>query len=163
MWPERTLPFLPILRPDLDQMRPLRTAVYLVQHRGLPRLPAIPTFLPMAPRKKKPAPKTPDLQLRGLSYSDWEDEAAQLRQSVNALAPERKRAIKRAQQMLAGIDAELEAMASVDVTLGGFDAIRLGLVRDLLLALRANLLETLKRLSEGGRRPSQRKTPTPVE
>ncbi len=116
----------------------------------------------MATRKKKPVPKTPDLQLRGLSYSDWEDEAAQLRLNVNALAPERKRAIKRAQEMLAGIDEELDAMASVDVSLGGFDAIRLGLVKDLLLALRANLLETSKRLSEGGRRPSQRKTPTPA-
>jgi hypothetical protein len=112
--------------------------------------------------KKKAAPPRPDLQLRGLSYSDWEDEAAQLRLQVSAPAVQRRRAIKRAQEMLASIDDELEAMAQVAGTLDPLDAVRVRCVRDLLIALRAGLVETSKRLSEARSRPRARKTPAPA-
>jgi hypothetical protein len=120
-------------------------------------------LLSMAARKKAAPPPPPDLKLRGLSYSDWEDEAAQLRLQIGARAAQRKRAINRADEMLASVDDELEAMASVIGTLDRPDAIRLRCVRDLLIALRASLEETSRRLSEPpSPRRRTRKKPTPA-
>jgi hypothetical protein len=118
-------------------------------------------FRAMAKRKKA-APPRPDLKLRGLSYSDWEDEAAQLRLLVGSPAAQRKRAIRRCQEMLASIDDELEAMERVAGTLDALDAIRVRCVQDLLIALRASLVETSTRLSASGSRQRARKTPTPA-
>jgi len=120
-------------------------------------------LLAMAARKKAAPPPRPDLKLRGLSYSDWEDEAAQLRLQFGAPAAQRRRAIKRADEMLASVDDELEAMASVIGTLDRLDAIRLRCVRDLLIALRASLEETSRRLHESPPpRQRARKKPSPA-
>jgi hypothetical protein len=136
-------------------------AVYLIKRRCLLNLDAAPTLQVMATRKKA-APPRPDLKLRGLSYSDWEDEAAQLRLQVSAPATQRRRAIKRAKEMLASVDDELEAMDLVAGTLDALNAVRVRCVRDLLIALRASLVETSRRLSESRSRQRVRKTPTPA-
>jgi hypothetical protein len=115
----------------------------------------------MAARRKKAASDRPELRLRGLSYADWEDEAALLRREAAAPAAQRRVAIKRVREMLDAIDDELEAMERVTETLDRADAGRLRAVRDLLIALRAGLEETRRQLLAGG--PRARKKPATAE
>jgi hypothetical protein len=102
----------------------------------------------MAPRKKSAA--RPEFKLRGLSYSDWEDEAALLRLEAGASAGRRRQAIKRAEEMVKNIDEELEAIERVNETLDRIVTARVRSVKALLLALRASLEETIRRLNEDG-------------
>lgn len=86
------------------------------------------------------------LMINGLSYSDWEDEADQLRRLVNGAGTVRKHHVAEAQKLLASLQEELDAIDSVSAGLSGFDAIRVGCVRDLVVALRSSLAETLRLL-----------------
>src|SRR5687768_7134677 len=95
----------------------------------------------------RPAAK-PHLMIRGLSYSDWEDEADQLRLLANGLGTVRKHHVTQAQKLLASLQDELDAIDSVSGGLTGFDAIRVGCVRDLVVALRSSLTETFRLLRE---------------
>lgn len=88
------------------------------------------------------------LMINGLSYSDWEDEADQLRRLANGLGTVRKHHATRAQKLLASLQEELDAIDSVTAGLTGFDAVRVGCVRDLIAALRSSLAETLRLLRE---------------
>lgn len=88
------------------------------------------------------------LMINGLSYSDWEDEADQLRRLGNGLGTARKYHVTRAQKLLASLQEELDAIDSVSPGLTGFDAIRVGCVRDLVVAMRSSLEETLRLLRE---------------
>jgi hypothetical protein len=91
---------------------------------------------------------TTSLMIKGLSYSDWEDEADQLRQAATGLGAVRKNHLTRAQKLLSDLQDELDAIDSVSPTLTGFDAIRVGCVRDLLVALKVSLEETQRLLKE---------------
>jgi hypothetical protein len=84
--------------------------------------------------------------INGLSYSDWEDEADRLRQLANSARAVRRAYLTRAQKLLANLEDELSAIDSVSANLSGFDAVRVGCIRDLLVALRISLDETLRLL-----------------
>lgn len=94
------------------------------------------------------------LLIKGLSYSDWEDEADQLRRLANGVGTVRKYHVTRAQKLIANLQDELDAIDSVSAGLSGFDAIRVGCVSDLVVALRSSLMETLRLLRE--RAPKKR-------
>jgi hypothetical protein len=96
------------------------------------------------------------LKIKGLSYADWEDEADKLRQSAMGRTPLRKRDVTRTQDLLKSLDEELEAIDRVDRGLTGIDAIRVSCVRALVIALRASLAETLRRLEERAAKRSAR-------
>ncbi len=100
------------------------------------------------------------LMINGLSYSDWEDEADQLRRLANGLGTVRKHHVTRAQKLLASLQEELDAIDSVSAGLTGFDAIRVGCVRDLVVALRSSLAETLRLLRERAPKPAGRSRKT---
>ena len=102
------------------------------------------------------------LMIKGLSYSDWEDEADQLRQLANGLGTVRKYHVTRAQKLLASLQDELDAIDGVSAGLTGFDAIRVGCVRDLVVALRSSLAETLRLLKERAPTRARRSRKTAV-
>lgn len=103
----------------------------------------------------RPAGNT-QLMIDGLSYSDWEDEADQLRRLANGLGTVRKHHVTRAQKLLAGLQEELDAIDGVSAGLSGFDAARVGCVRDLVVALRSSLAETLRLLRQQAPKPASR-------
>lgn len=107
----------------------------------------------------RPAGNT-QLMIDGLSYSDWEDEADQLRRLANGLGTVRKHHVARAQKLLASLQDELDAIDSVSAGLSGFDAVRVGCVRDLVVALRSSLAETLRLLREHAPKPAGRSRKT---
>jgi hypothetical protein len=88
------------------------------------------------------------LKINGLSYDDWEDEADRLRLAASRRGRVLKRDLMRTQKLLTNLDAELEAIDGVNASLKGIDAVRVQCTRDLLVALHANLAETLKRLQD---------------
>lgn len=91
-------------------------------------------------------PASSPLVIDGLSYSDWEDDADALRQLATGTGRVTKRHLTRIEKLLSSLDDELEAIASVSPGLAGFDAIRVGCVRDLLVAFRISVLETQRLL-----------------
>jgi len=95
----------------------------------------------------------------GLSYADWEDDADRLRQLANGTGRVTKRHLAQVEKLLASLDDELEAIASVSHTLTGFDAIRVACVRDLLVAFRISVSETQRLLlaRPAGKMPKPRK------
>jgi hypothetical protein len=111
----------------------------------------------MAAKKKSPARR--ELKLRGLSYSDWEDEAALLRLEARESAARRRQAIKRAEEMVKNIDEELEAIERVSETLDRIVTARVRSVKALLIALRASLEETIRRLNDGNPPQGAQKKP----
>ena len=102
------------------------------------------------------------LMIKGLSYSDWEDEADQLRRLANGQGTVRKYHVTRAQKLLASLQDELDAIDGVSAGLNGFDAIRVGCVRDLVVALSSSLAETLRLLRELAPKPTTRSRKTAV-
>ena len=100
-------------------------------------------------------PSHTTLMIDGLSYSDWEDSADRLRQLATGKGRITMRHLARAEELLSSLDDELEAIDSVLPTLTGFDAVRVGCVRDLLVAFRISVGETQRLLRA---RPA-RKTP----
>jgi hypothetical protein len=93
----------------------------------------------------------------GLSYSDWEDDADRLRQLATGTGRVTKRHLAHAEKLLSSIDDELEAIAGVSHGLTGFDAIRVGCIRDLLLAFRISLSETQRLLMAKAAKPKAQK------
>ncbi len=100
------------------------------------------------------------LMINGLSYSDWEDEADQLRRLANGLGTVRKHHVTEAQKLIASLQAELDAIDGVSAGLTGFDAIRVGCVKDLVVALRISLMETQRLLRERAPRRTGRSRKT---
>ncbi|MDC9825699.1 hypothetical protein PRN20_18350 [Devosia sp. ZB163] len=96
------------------------------------------------------------LVIDGLSYSDWEDDADHLRQLAAGSGRVTKKQVAHTEKLLASLQDELDAIDSVSPRLVGFDAVRVGCVRDLLFALRISLLET-RRLLEArtAKRPAK--------
>lgn len=86
------------------------------------------------------------LVIDGLSYSDWEDDADRLRRLATGRSRITDKHLERLEHLLASLDDELEAVDSVLPGLRGFDAVRVGCVRDLIVALREGLLETRRML-----------------
>lgn len=97
------------------------------------------------------------LVIDGLTYSDWEDDADRLRQLATGTGRVTKRHLAHAEKLLSSLDEELEAIASVSPGLTGFDAIRVGCIRDLLLAFRVSLGETQKLLVARAAKPKAQK------
>ena len=86
------------------------------------------------------------LVIDGLSYSDWEDDADRLRRLASGRGRITPKHLARLEQLLASLGDELDAVDSVLPGLKGFDAIRVGCIRDLIVALREGLLETRRML-----------------
>ncbi|WP_423065872.1 hypothetical protein [Devosia sp. CN2-171] len=86
------------------------------------------------------------LVIDGLSYSDWEDDADGLRQLATGAGRVTKRHLAHANRLLASLDEELDAIASVSPGLTGFDSIRVGCIGELLAAFRISLAETRRLL-----------------
>lgn len=87
-----------------------------------------------------------NLQISGLSYLDWEEEAAQLRRAAESKRRISKRHLSRVRQLLDDLEAELDSIEGVVAGLSGFDSVRVQCTRDLVVALRAGLFETLRRM-----------------
>ncbi len=86
------------------------------------------------------------LTIDGLSYSDWEDDADRLRRLARGSGRVTRKHIAHAERILGSLQDELDAVDSVSAGLSGFDAVRVRCVRDLIVALRAGLLETQRQL-----------------
>src|SRR4051812_19943496 len=91
-------------------------------------------------------PASSALMIDGLSYADWEDDADRLRQLANGTGRVTKRSLARTEKLLSNLNDEIGAIDSVSHTLAGFDAIRVGCVRDLLVAFRISVRETQRLL-----------------
>ena len=76
--------------------------------------------------------------------------AVMSRLEAGASAGRRRQAIKRAEEMVKNIDEELEAIERVNETLDRIVTARVRSVKALLLALRASLEETIRRLNDDG-------------
>lgn len=86
------------------------------------------------------------LVIDGLSYSDWEDDADRLRLLALGSGRVTRKHISHARRLLASLQDEIDSIDSVSSALSGFDAIRVGCVRDLLVAFRVSLAETARLL-----------------
>jgi hypothetical protein len=103
----------------------------------------------------------PALVIDGLSYSDWEDDADRLRRLATGRGRITPKQLARLEQLLASLGDELDAVESVLPGLRGFDAVRVGCVRDLIVALRDGLLETRRMLEmRMAKRANRSKKPT---
>ncbi|MCR6671539.1 hypothetical protein [Devosia ginsengisoli] len=100
-------------------------------------------------------PTQSQLVIDGLSYSDWEDDADRLRELATGTGRVTKRHLARAEKLLSSLDDELEAIAGVAPGLSGFDAIRVGCLRDLLVAFRISVAETHKLLVARTAKPAK--------
>jgi hypothetical protein len=92
----------------------------------------------------------------GLSYADWEDDADRLRQLANGTGRVTKRSLTQTEKLLASLNDEIGAIDSISHTLTGFDAIRVGCVRDLLVAFRISVRETQRLLMSRASKPPRR-------